>query len=82
MHKRSFGAAQTQVAGEDAASRVFILWIAAWAVLTLSLFMFHGTGTHDASVDSGDRDIVRLAHVSDRSDANDTPVVSKLVGLY
>jgi hypothetical protein len=82
MQKSSFGAGRTKAAREDTASRVFILWIAAWAVLTLSLFLFHGAGAREAGPDADRLGAIRPAQTIEHTAANDTPIVASIVGLY
>jgi len=44
MHDFKPTVSRSQAARETAAGRGFVLWIAAWALLMLSLFIFHDAG--------------------------------------
>ena len=43
MRDRKTSISKSQAISETTAGRGFIVWMAAWALLTLSLFVFHGT---------------------------------------
>jgi hypothetical protein len=70
-----------QAAREDTASRVFLFWIAAWALLTLSLFAFHGVGARTAPGDDNAGSI-RLSQMIERSAERDTSVVGSLANQF
>jgi hypothetical protein len=79
MQRPRNGISRSQAAREDTASRVFLFWIAAWAMLTLSLFAFHGVGARHAPDDAGS---IRLSQVIERSAERDTSVVGSLVNQF
>jgi hypothetical protein len=82
MQDRRTPTSRTRAAREDTAGRVFLFWIAAWAILTLSLFAFHGTGAQGASIEADHHAAVRIAQATGPGDADDTPIVASLVNLY
>lgn len=48
MHGRDSSISKIQAISETNAGRGFIVWMAAWALLTLALFVFHGANTNTA----------------------------------
>lgn len=46
MRDRKTKNTKSQAISETTAGRGFIVWMAAWALLTLSLFIFHGAHAH------------------------------------